>query len=214
MNKFLSSWRLFAILTLVISIGVLLGILTGVPTTIDGMHAIAANAVRWSIPPFVAAFAASPIAKLWPSKTGRWLLANRRYLGLAFAVGMGLHLLILAWLGFAQPKYFTENFVNWRTAVLGGVPYVVLALMAITSFRRYARHVSRATWRRLHKAGMYIFSTIIVVAYIQYLLEGKDGPNLYRFLILCALLCIWGLRFAAWRRHRVTVPARAPDFRG
>src|SRR5215216_2736612 len=54
-----------------------------------GTRAVVRFTARTSALLFSGAFAASAINRLWPGPPARWLLRNRRYLGLSFAVSHG-----------------------------------------------------------------------------------------------------------------------------
>src|SRR5215469_11362124 len=58
---------------------------------------------RLAAPYFLVTFTASALQRLFPSRTTRWLLANRRYFGLAFAVGALCQLAPIATLALRFP---------------------------------------------------------------------------------------------------------------
>lgn len=68
--------------------------------------------VRCCVPFLYLAFAASSINVLAPSRFSRWLLRNRRYVGLSFAAGMGWQLRFILWMLLGQRPYFMEE-VYW-----------------------------------------------------------------------------------------------------
>jgi methionine sulfoxide reductase heme-binding subunit len=52
----------------------------------EGVRAIIRLTARTSVALFLLAFTASAAFRLWGGRLPRWLLVNRRYLGLSFAV--------------------------------------------------------------------------------------------------------------------------------
>src|SRR5206468_10459762 len=52
---------------------------------LQGMQLILRATARTSLVLFLAVFVASPLRAAWPSRATRWLVENRRYLGVSFA---------------------------------------------------------------------------------------------------------------------------------
>jgi hypothetical protein len=107
---------------------------------------------RTSVLLFGVAFAASSLRLLWPNEATRWLLANRRYVGVSFATSHATHLLALL----ALADWSFATFVamsDWTGLVLGGLGYLVIAAMTATSFDRTAAWLGPRRWQRLHTAG-------------------------------------------------------------
>jgi methionine sulfoxide reductase heme-binding subunit len=156
--------------------------------------------VRCALPLFFVVFTASSLATLLPGSYTRWLLANRRYLGLAFAFAMAWHLSFVA--------YFLIRFrpqLNARAIEADVVGLVFLVAMTLTSFRPFARHLTLGNWRRLHKTGIY--SIWLLVLYI-YQGSARSERDLYHFAMLGALVAIWFLRIFAWARQSTPDPRR------
>jgi sulfoxide reductase heme-binding subunit YedZ len=60
-----------------------------------GWRAVVRLTARTSFVLFSAAFIASSLRALWPAPSTRWLLANRRYVGVSFAASHAMHLLAI-----------------------------------------------------------------------------------------------------------------------
>lgn len=197
------SWRLFWLLALATS----LAILSGLPFTdfhsAHGMEFIILRSVRCALPWFLVAFSASSLAGLWPSRGTRWLLANRRYLGLAFAFGMAWHLTFVAY-----SIWRFGNRLNASITTLDLIGFGFLLLMTLTSFRWFARRLTLADWRRLHKAGAYV---IWLLATYIYLGNVRGGGDAFHYAVLGALLAAWALRVAAWIKPRLARDREAGD---
>lgn len=194
MAKSFESWRLFWTLALTVSTAICLGLPFADFHTWRGTEFIILHAVLCALPFFVVAFTASSLAALWPSRRTRWLLSNRRYFGLAFAFGMAWHLtfVIYATLAFG-------NRVSPRDLTIDFVAVSFLLAMTLTSFRRFARRLSLANWRRLHKTGVY---TICFAVTFFYLDDIRSHWNPLYFGMACLLLSAWVLRIVAWTRKR------------
>ncbi len=110
---------------------------------------------RLAAPYFLLTFAASPLHQLFPGGATRWLLANRRYIGLAFAVGAFCQLLPIVTLALRFQPALAD--IHSASSQFGeDCIYLTLVLMTVTSFRATNRHISRTTWRRLHSTGIYL----------------------------------------------------------
>ena len=190
-----AAWALFWLLAGAISLADLLAIPHADFRSAHGTEFIILYTVRCALPFFVIAFSASALAALWPGRGTRWLLANRRYFGLAFAFGMAWHLSFVAYSFWTFGKQ-----LNTLVIVLDLIGLAFLAAMTLTSFRWCARHLSVANWRRLHKSGVYAIWLLTVYIY-QYGARHDHHP--LDIAALSVLLAAWLLRIAAWTRKRL-----------
>jgi methionine sulfoxide reductase heme-binding subunit len=194
LRKVLESWRLFWLLALIVSVGICLGLRSSDFHSGRGLEHIILHSVRCALPLFVVAFTASSLVTLWPSRITRWLLANRRFIGLTFAFGMAWHLSFVAY-----SIILFGNQLNARATAADLVGLAFLLLLTLTSFRFGARWLSRANWRRLHKTGVY---AIWFLATYIYLGNVRGGGDLLHYTGLTVLLVAWLLRVAAWIKLR------------
>jgi len=201
----LNSWRLFWVLALAASTATLLGLAHTDFHSGRGMLPIIHRSARCALPLFVLAFAASSLVILWPNAFTRWLLANRRYIGLSFAFAMALHLGFVAYAigSFGNP-------LNVKATALDVMGLTFLLMMTLTSFRWGASHLSRANWRRLHKAGVYAIWFVATNIYVHVVFGG--GAELITCAYLVALFAAWMLRVTAWTRQRLSRRRRPPAF--
>jgi DMSO/TMAO reductase YedYZ heme-binding membrane subunit len=198
----LKGWRLYWMLAAAMGVAVAMPMFWLNLSTEAGMAALTAHVARCSVPAFVVAFAAGPLARRWPGPWTRWMLSNRRYFGLAYALGMTWQAVSFVALGIHYPSFFRQDLASPVVYVLGGGPYVLLVLMVLTSFRFGARHLTPRAWRMLHSAGMRVFGAIITYTYATYLLHGIGGPAPFRAGMLALLLATWWLRISGWMRSR------------
>ena len=150
---------------------------------------------RTSLALFVLAFAARPLSQLFRVK---WPLAQRRYLGVSFAVSHGFHLagilVVAADLGFAR---FAREV--GLTGAFGGVGYLFILAMVATSFDATTEWLGRRRWKLLHTTGMYVLAVTFAFTYVGAALETRRP--LYLFLAAVSL-APFALRGAsAWRRR-------------
>jgi methionine sulfoxide reductase heme-binding subunit len=98
---------------------------------------------------FLLAFIASAWQKLKPSQVSKWLLQNRRYLGLSMAISHGFHAVAIAGVAVLTSENMVRNNLD---ANLG---YVFILLMTVTSFPRLAALLGKRSWKILHTVGIY-----------------------------------------------------------
>jgi len=138
---------------------------------------------------------------LWPSPQSKWLLRNRRYVGVAFAVSHTVHLI-----GIIAATRVVADFTIAPAALYGGgLAYVFIALMTATSFDRTARWLGRRWWSRLHKAAAYYIWFIFAQSYLP-----RAAVSVAYVPFGLAIIAALGLRIAAARSRRtVAVGGRA-----
>ncbi len=142
---------------------------------------------------FIMAFTASSIQILFRGTYGRWAMKNRRYIGLSFALVHFIHAgLVLSNL------ILTEESRTAGALTGGGLAYLFLLLMTLTSNNAAVRKLGAKNWKRLHKIGSY---------YIWLIFIGRSLPNVPDTLPLGVLiplvaLTTLGLRIAAYRKLR------------
>lgn len=128
----------------------------------EGIRMAIKLTARTSLVLFLLAFIASALFRICPNPWTRWQLRNRRQLGLSFAVSHLLHAIAIVALAVADPKLFAE-LGGSSMLVAGGSAYLVIAVMAATSFDRTAAWIGAVAWRRLHLFGAwYIWLSFMV----------------------------------------------------
>lgn len=195
MGKAIGSWRLFWVLALATSIAICLGLPSTDFHSVHGMEFIIVRSVRCALPLFLVAFSASSLATLWPNRATRWLLSNRRYIGLAFAVGMAWHFSFVAY-----SIWMFGNGLTLKATTLDVIGLIFLLLLTLTSFRWSKRRLSPAAWRRLHKIGVYVI-WVLATEIIAGIVRG--GGDLLHYAFLSLFLAAWLLRVAAWMKQRL-----------
>ena len=188
-------------ITLTISLG--LTALTSLQLVIwgygeEGIRVWVRSTARSSVVLFALAFTASSLRSLWRSDVSRWLLTNRRYLGVSYAVSHFLHAIALVAL-LAASSEFAES-LEPITLVGGGLAYLFTAAMALTSSDAAVAALGRRSWRRLHLVGGW---TIWIIFAQIYLPRAATDP--WYLPVGLWVLAIPALRFAARTRR---APAR------
>lgn len=151
----------------------------------EGVRVVVRATARTSLLFFAAAFAASGLRRLWRVPATAWLVRNRRYVGLSFAVSHAIHLAAILTLAATVPG-FAEN-VSRTTAIGGGTAYVLIAAMALTSSDTAVRRLGRKRWRALHLTGMWVVFGIFVSSYGG---RASHNPNYWPHAALLAAALI------------------------
>ena len=166
------------------------------PTAGEALAAVIRWTARTSFILFLTAFSASSLRVHWPSAATRWLLANRRYVGVSFAVSHLIHAAaILASAALSRGESVGERGV--ADVLPGTVTYLFILAMLATSFDRSAAWLGPRRWRALHTVGAYVIFLTFLGAYGGRALEGVW--HIPHVLLLAAVL---GLRWTRkWRRR-------------
>ena len=168
-------------------IGLMAGALFAASGTGDaGLRLVIRATARTSVILFTLAITASALRRRWPTSATRWLLANRRYLGVSFGVSHFVHLLaILALTGWSVRGFFTE--AGPVAGIAGGLGYVVLAAMVATSFDATADWLGPAAWRRLHTTGLYYLWFVFFATFAPQVPRVPLVAGPFTLLLLLAL---------------------------
>jgi len=127
-----------------------------------GCRAVVRVTARTSLLLFTAAYVASSIHRLYRNRVTKWLLANRRYVGLSYAVSHTLHLTAIV----ALARVAADFEVSTIALVFGGLAYLFLYAMALTSSDRAIAAMGVTRWRRLHRTGMHYNWFIFAQSYL------------------------------------------------
>jgi hypothetical protein len=124
---------------------------------VDGISEVVRLTARVSLVLFLMAFIARPLRQLVQTPQTKWMLANRRYLGVSFAVSHAMHLAAIISLG---------DRIGVASYLIGSPGYLFLIPMAITSFDGPTQWLGRKRWTMLHTAGMYVLWASFAVTYV------------------------------------------------
>lgn len=124
---------------------------------------VALHAARWTartaLPLFLIAFLASSLVRLWPNDMTKALMRRRRQWGLGFALAHTIHLKALA----VNVLVFGPS-RDPETLVGGGLAYVFILLMALTSNDWSMKRLGR-WWKWLHVVGVHYIWLIFTLSY-------------------------------------------------
>ena len=206
-RRALNSWRLFWLVTGPISVAMAIAILIKNPSTGEDVSSLIQLSVRCAVPWLYIAFAASSIQALFPGPFSRWLLRNRKYLGLSFAAAMAWQGLFILWLVIGHTDYYVDEVYVLRDAIEGVVGYAFLLAMTVTSFPRGRKMLSRKQWRALHLSGIYFLWAYAFSVY-WWALFYYANPVLLDYIFYWSGLAAWALRATAWSKKRKQAAAK------
>jgi DMSO/TMAO reductase YedYZ heme-binding membrane subunit len=191
----ISGWSLTASLALaLIAMSALVMAMAGVDES--GVRTLIRVTARSSAALFLLAFVARPLRQAWRSALSRWLLANRRYLGVAAAVSHLIHLSAIVWLRSAWPRSYE---VAAQTAIFGGLGFAFFFAMALTSSDRAVARMGK-NWRRLHKTGVWYLWFIFIFTFVPDADRGWDGLHVFFVAAFAAAAGLRAIVFAPRRR--------------
>lgn len=193
--RLVEGWTLTATISLaVLAASALVHVAAGGGT--DGLRAVIRLTARTSLVLFVMSFAASSLVRLAPSPLTRWMIRNRRYLGVSFAMSHVIHAAAIIALVRADAALFWQ-LSTVGSVVTGSTTYLVIALMTATSFDAAVRWIGPRVWRSLHWWGAwYIWVSFVFT-------NGKRVPMSLWYLVPVALLGLAvALRWMARPRAR------------
>lgn len=188
-------WRTFAWIAIGVA-AVCASVLLAVPDRIEAVRMVIRFTARMSLALFLTAFLASTIARLWPGANSRWLIANRRALGLGFAWSHLIHAGALAFLYNADVTLFW-SLTNPVTVAGGTITYAFIAALAFTSFDGAVRALGPQRWRRLHSTGTWIIWLVFLISNAKRI-PMSTGYIVPSIILIAALV----LRVYAARRAR------------
>ncbi|WP_329771043.1 ferric reductase-like transmembrane domain-containing protein [Stenotrophomonas maltophilia] len=175
----LHGWRLFVAIAVVL-IAFALAAFTLQPDVVEGSRAAIRVTARTSFLLCLVAFTASSFASLLPSPFTRFLLRERRIVGLSFAFSHLLHAVAITAFGILNPAFWPARSV--LANLPGTIGYVAILALAITSHRGIARRMGPTAWRRLHVTGMWIIAAVFTYSYF------KRVPGNFWYAVPSALL--------------------------
>lgn len=141
---------------------------------------------------FCLAFVASAFHRWQKNSFSWWLMMNRKYFGISFAI---MHLLHLAALLLLQQKFHPVFDLAASTSLLaGGMAYLFAILMLLTSFPFFEKMISKKNWKILHTVGGYWIWVIFINTNLKGMMKGELE------YVLVVLLFVFVMVLRIWRR--------------
>lgn len=208
-HKAINAWNLFWLIAGPISIGMLAAMSHKDLSGAAAVSSMIQLSVRCAVPLLFIAFAASSIQALLPGPLSRWLLRNRKYVGLSFAAAMAWQAFFILWLVTVHTDYYVNQVYVLRDAIEGVTGYLFLIAMTVTTFSWGRKQLNPRQWRLLHLSGIYFLWAYAFSVY-WWALFYYQNPVWLDYVYYAAGFLAWGLRAAAWgKRHQQRVNAFA-----
>ena len=205
----INGWNLFWLITAPISLVMVLAMMRVDLSSAKGIRSMIQLSVRCAVPCLYLAFAASSLNAVFPGSFSRWLLRNRKIVGLCFAAAMAWQLTFILWLVGIHTEYYVNDVYVLSDVVEGVVGYTFLIAMVLTSFKFGRSRLTPKQWKLLHRSGIYWLWVYAWSVYWFTLFYYQEPAVLIDYLYYWGGFLAWGLRMCAWSKKRwrqATVP--------
>lgn len=162
----------------------------------EGIGLVIRSTARISITSFLLAFSASAFHFFFKNKLTKWQLKNRRYLGISFAVSHYIHLIAILIMNFVvdEPVLAERGFI---IVSLGGIAYVFLTLMTLTSTDKAIAKMGHKNWKTLHWVGSHYIWIVFANSY-----GGRAFYEPFYVPFAVALVVVMGFRIGYYFRSK------------
>ena len=164
-SNFFSGWRLTRFISILLFGNVGITLLLNSIDDKETVSILIRSTAKISFLLFMSVFIASSLHHYFKNSFTRWLLQNRRYLGVSFAISHYIHLGMLFLMTFHISFNVFEDRGLARTTV-GIVAYMFITLLTLTSFDKTRNLFGKNNWKRIHTIGGYLLWIIFAKSYI------------------------------------------------
>ena len=166
----------------------------------------ARHTARISFAYFLLSFSASSLHYFFSNTLTKFVRHQRRYIGLSFALAHTIHLVALT-------SFFIvmEENPGIVTLIGGGLGYVLVYAMALTSNDNAVKKLGLKRWKQIHWFGANYIAVIFALTYVGKLLNGQFNGSDYDYLtfslIVGTIFMIFILRIGYFLKSKsLTVP--------
>jgi methionine sulfoxide reductase heme-binding subunit len=131
-------------------------------------------------------FGASSLHFVLKSDFSRWLMQNRRYLGISFGISFLSHAFLILFLALRYPEPLLSDITN-TTIYIGIVAFSFTTLMTLTSNNAAVNFLGRKLWSALHTVGGYYLLTVFTLTFLSQLENVYFWPNAFAAVSLILL---------------------------
>jgi hypothetical protein len=210
-SKIINGWKLFWLITTPISLVMVLTMLRVDLSSAEGVSSMIQLSVRCAVPWLFIAFAASSLQVVFPGVFSRWLLRNRKFIGLCFAASMAWQLFFILWLVGIHTEYYVSDVYVLSDVVEGVFGYAFLIAMVLTSFKFGRSRLTQKQWKLLHTSGIYWLWIYAWSVYWFNVFYYQAPAVPIDYVYYWGGFLAWGLRMWAWSKKRLPKSAvRSP----
>ena len=197
-----NGWPLFWLLSMPMSAVMVVEMLGADLATAEGVSHMISYSVRWAVPLIYLVAATSALQTLFPGPVPAWLLRNRKFVGLTFAVAMAWQGLFIFIVSTQHRPYYFDEIYYLRDELEGSTGYLFLAAMVLTSFHAARKRLSAQQWRLLHTSGVYFLWAYPFSVY-WWNLYYYENPEAIDYVFYWTGFAAFALRIAAWGSKRL-----------
>lgn len=201
-NKAINEWRLFWLISVPMSIIMVIAMSGADMSNGPGVSKMIQFSVRFAVPFIFLVVAISSVQILFPGPIPAWLLRNRKYIGMCFAVAMawqGMFIFIMS--NFFRDYYFEDVYLL-RDELEGSIGYIFLPAMVVTSFRFGRKHLTLKQWKLLHTSAIYFLWAYPFSVYWWNFSHYYGNPQPIDYVYYWGGFLAFALRIAAWGKQR------------
>ncbi len=213
-HKAINGWRLFWLVAIVMSIVIVVEMLGTDLSSAPGVSSMISFSVRFAVPVIFLVVAISSVQILFPGPFPLWMLRNRKYIGMCFAVAMawqGLFIFVLS--NFFRDYYFEDVYLL-RDEIEGSIGYIFLPFMVVTSFDFGRKYLNLQQWQLLHKSAIYFLWAYPFSVYWWNTAHYYGTPEPIDYVYYLGGFLAFALRIAAWGKMRLRAAEKvSPDSR-
>ena len=143
----------------------------------ESLMLCARHTARISFACFLFSFSASSLHYFFSNTLTKFIRHQRRYIGLSFALAHTIHLVALT-------SFFIvmEENPGIVTLIGGGLGYVLVYAMALTSNDNAVKKLGLKRWKQIHWFGANYIAVIFAFTYVGKLLNGQLNGSDYDYL--------------------------------
>ncbi len=201
-NKGINGWRLFSVISIPMSAVMVFAMMGTDLSTGAGVSSMIGFSVRWAVPFIFLVVAISSLQILFPGPFPMWLLRNRKYIGMCFAVAMAWQGLFIFIMSFFFADYYYEDVYLLRDELEGSIGYIFLSAMVLTSFNFARKYLSPKQWKLIHKSALYFLFAYPFSVY-WWNLSYYENPVPLDYIYYWGGFLAFTARIAAWGKKRL-----------
>lgn len=200
-HEAVNGWRLFWLISIPLCLAMVIRMLSADLSSAQDVSAMIGYSVRFAVPLIFIVVATSSLQALFPGPIPAWLLRNRKYLGLCFAVAMAWQGTFIAMMSTVHIDHYYDEIFFFRDELEGSTGYIFLVAMVLTSFQFGRKHLTPEHWRLLHTSGLYFLWAYPFSTY-WWSLEYYGNPLPHDHVFYWMGFAAFVLRIAAWGKKR------------
>jgi DMSO/TMAO reductase YedYZ heme-binding membrane subunit len=209
-NKAINGWNLFWLIAGPMSVAMIVAMMGADMSTGAGVSKMISFSVRFAVPFIYLVVAISAVQTLFPGPVPMWLLRNRKYIGMCFAVAMAWQGAFISIMSNVFRGYYYEDVYLLRDELEGTIGYIFLAAMVVTSFHFGRKYLNSTQWKLLHKSAIYFLFAYPFSVY-WWNLSYYPNPQAIDYVFYWSGFAAFALRIAAWGKKRQQAAKENPS---